>query len=161
MRACWLALMMLGACSGGTSPDAEPSAPSLEQAAIATGLVADPEKVALTGLYARDTDRLCIVPRGDAWRVGVSVDFGEGQGCSAIGTGTRNAQGLTIDFPNCTVEADVDGERLRFPATLPAGCARLCSDRATLTALEVEQLSNSASEAEALRNRDGRLLCAS
>ncbi|RDE05186.1 hypothetical protein [Sphingomonas aracearum] len=161
MRGAAAALLLLAACSREATPQATPATPGLEEAAVAAGIVADPRKASLTGLYARDTDRLCVVPQGDKWRVGVSVDFDERQGCSAAGTGTRSGERLTIVFPNCTVEAEFDGERLFFPATLPAGCARLCTDRATLTALEVEQLSASASEAATLRSRDGRLLCAS
>ncbi|WP_174280687.1 hypothetical protein, partial [Sphingomonas bacterium] len=128
--------------------------------AVARGLVADPARAVLAGLWANDTDRLCIVPTGDALRLGASVDYGEGQGCAASGTVERHGDRLRVRFGDCRFDAGFDGERISFPAELPDACARTCTGRASLTALTVERLSESVSEAATLRASDGRNLCA-
>jgi hypothetical protein len=59
----------------------------------------------------------------------------------------------------CRVSARFDGERIVFPAEAPAGCAALCTGRASLDAFTVERVSEAASEAGMLRAPGGRLLC--
>ncbi len=154
-------LLLLGGCGSGQGEPAAAPTQTLEQAALAAGLVADPAKADPTGLYARDTDRLCLVPAGDRFRVGVTIRFDERQGCLGRGTATRSGDALDIELPNCRIAASYDGQRIVFPANLPEGCSALCSDRATMSALEVEQLSASAAEAATLRDEGGRLLCSS
>jgi hypothetical protein len=89
----------------------------------------------------------------------VVIDYGEGQGCSASGTVRRSGDRLRLVFGDCRVEARFDGERISFPAEVPEACEALCTGRASLAALAVEQLSTSESEAATLRGRDGKLLC--
>jgi hypothetical protein len=139
----------------------EPETPGdrLEAAAIARGLVADPTRAGIVGSWARDGDRICVVPHGKAHRLGVAIDYGEGQGCVASGTAGRDGEQLRVRFGDCAFNAAFDGERITFPPELPAPCARLCTGRATLSALSVERLSASASEAAAMRAPNGRPLC--
>lgn len=158
MRVIALALL-LTACQRA-APAADTAGARLEQAAVARGLVPDPNGGTLTGSWASDTDRLCIVPNGAQTRIGASVDYGEGQGCAASGTIDRQGDQLRVRFGACRFDARYDGERISFPANLPAACESPCTGRASLTALTVARLSESASEAATLRGVNGQLLCA-
>lgn len=157
MRATAL-LLALAACQRAEPVPDTPGA-RLEAAAVARGLVPDVASGTLFGSWASETDRLCVVPGERETRMGVRVDYGEGQGCAASGTVERDGATLRVAFGACRFEAEYDGERITFPSVLPPTCERLCSGRASLTALAVERLSESASEAAMLRAADGRLLC--
>lgn len=159
-----VALALAGCTSGGDADANDPAAPPrLEEAAIARGLVRDPENSEVAGLYARDTDRLCIVPEGFGYRIGATLEYGGGISCSASGTVSRVGEMLTIEFGDggtCSFEARYDGEQIRFPGELPDGCAAFCSGRASFEGLAVPRLSDSIAEAEAMRDARERLLCA-
>lgn len=142
----------------GCSPSAEPpeAAATLEEAAIARGVVRDPAATTPVGLFARAGDRLCIA--GD--RIGMFVDYGDDIGCSARGRFVRDGEALRIDLGDgCAFEAAFDGDHVRLPGALPAACKRLCTRRASLAGFEVDRLSDSGSEATALRDPRGRPLC--
>ncbi|WP_315760188.1 hypothetical protein [Sphingomonas sp. Y38-1Y] len=162
----WISLaLLLGACGGGT-PAGEGGATDagLEEAARERGLVGDPGQAPLTGLYARATDRICIVERGGGARIGIVSDYGDGLACAAAGTATRRSEAIAVELGttgDCRFDAAFDGERIVFPARLPDGCARFCSPRASMSAVSVERLSASASEASALRDHRDRAVCAS
>ena len=151
-------LLLLAGCERAV-PVADTPGSRLEAAAVSRGLVPDPNGGSLTGSWSSDTDRLCILPVGGETRVGAGVDYGEGQGCAATGSVERQGDRLQVRFGGCRFEARFDGERIGFPAVLPAACDRLCSGRASLSAFSVERLSESASEAATLRGPNGRLLC--
>ncbi|KQS04769.1 hypothetical protein ASG11_11335 [Sphingomonas sp. Leaf357] len=158
------ALLLLAACSReGTTPapNATP-ATGLEAAAIAAGVIPDPASADITGLYARETDRVCIVPAAKNYRIGVFVDYGDNLNCAGSGTVTRDGETLSIDIPaapGCSFRARFEGDRIVFPAQVPEACAGVCQRRASIAALDVERLSESASEASTLRDTKGRLLC--
>lgn len=158
MRAIGL-LLFLAACDRAPPAPDTPGA-RLESAAIARGLVADPAKQTPIGSWANDTDHLCIVPDAAGLRIGASVDYGEGQACAASGAVERRGDTLDVVFGSCRFGARFEGDRISFPAALPPACARACIGRASLAALSVERLSDSASEAATLRAPGGRLLCA-
>ena len=164
MRA-WLAVALtLAGCSGGDgapSPTARPTN-SLEAAAIDAGMIADPASVDITGLYVRDTDRICVVPAPQDYRIGILVDYGDGLNCSGSGTVRRAGGKLEVDLPvapGCRFDARFEGDRIVFPTKIPDACAKLCQSRASIAALDVERLSDSASEASSLRSQRGQLLC--
>ena len=174
MKAAALALLaLLGGCGRAGAPTAAASdAPAnsagarLEQAASAAGLVADPALSDPVGLYAAETDRLCIA-RGTArgngvLSVGVVIDYGDGQGCVARGTARQSGAALRVDLGNgCTLAARFEGDRVQFPATVPSGCDAACNGRASLAAIDVARLSDSPGEAAALHDPAGRPMCAS
>jgi len=151
--------MLLAGCDRAPPTPPSPGA-RLERAAAAAGLVPDAEHASIVGSWARDSDRVCVVPKGATTRIGVVSDYGEGQGCAASGTVERDATRLKVRLGECRFEARFDGERIAFPAELPIACAAACTGRATLAAVTVERLSGSASEAATLRSPRGRLLCA-
>lgn len=158
------ALLLLAAC--GEKPAQVNGSPGarLEQAARAAGIVADPARASLIGSWARETDRVCAVPAegtrpGREVRLGVLIDYGEGQGCAASGIARQSGGKVAVAFGACRFDAQFDGDRLSFPAELPSACDALCTGRATLSAVSVERLSSSVSEAETLRTPAGRALC--
>jgi len=148
--------------AGKQASDNAETAPDLESAAIAAGVIPDPTNSDVTGLYARDTDRVCIVPAALDFRIGAFVDYGSRQSCSASGTVTRSGETLHVQFDSaqgCEFDARYEGDRIVFPGKLPDVCQKLCSGRASMAALDGALLSNSLSEAAAMRDGRGKLLC--
>ena len=154
-----LPLLLAGCGREADQPAAANAGVALEQAAIARGIVADPAKVDPVGLYGSESDKVCVVPAGDGYRVGASVDYGEGQGCFA--TGTASGRGtLDVRFADaCRLEVRVEGDRVTFPATLSAGCDRFCTGRASLAAVTADRISASATEAASAVTAAGAKLC--
>lgn len=156
-------LGVLAACSGGGGDKTAPAPPDLETAAIERGLVPG-SGGEVAGLYGRDTDRVCVVGRGERYRIGAFVDYGEGLSCTGSGTASRSGDVLAIKLKGttgvtCAFDARFDGERISFPANLPDDCARLCGSGVSLAALDVERLSESDAEAAALRTAEGTRPC--
>ncbi len=154
--------LLLGGCGQGETPEAATGAGArLERAALAAGLIADPARASIVGAWARDSDKVCVVPAENGReRIGVVIDYGEGNGCVASGLVRRAGDRLAIDLGACKVDARFDGERIGFPAEVDGGCAKLCRGNASLAALTVERVSGSVAEGAALRAPSGRLLCA-
>lgn len=153
-------LLLLAGCSGGQGGNAQ-APQDLETAAIERGLVRDPDDSDLTGLYARDTDRICVVRSGSSYRIGAYVDYGDRITCSGAGTVERRGETLRIALgkDGCSFDAQYDGDRIKFPGALPDACKKLCARRAAFTGLEAARLSESAAEAAAMRDASGRRLC--
>ena len=165
-RGLLLALLIIAGCSGSQPQPANnaTAATGLEAAAIEAGVIPDPNNTDITGLYSRDTDRICIVPTATAYRIGVFVDYGDNQNCGGSGTVTRVGEKLQLEFDGgngCSFEARFEGDRIVFPGRLPDACQKLCQRRASLAGLDVSRLSESVSEASTLRDSKGRLLCSS
>jgi len=163
MRRTGLVLLLGLAACGGPSPESGPPAsPDLETAAIRRGLIRDPADPAMVGAYARGPDRLCIVPTGNAHRIGIVIDYGEGIGCRATGMARRTGEGLALALGpagDCRFTARYDGDRLALPGALPPACQRLCTGRAALAGAQFARLGDSAAEAGSMRDAEGRPLC--
>ncbi len=164
------ALLLLGACHRppASAPTGTTTPQGLEAAAIQAGVIPDPANTDITGLYAREADRVCIVPSATAYRIGVFVDVDEQQNCGGSGTVTRVGETLHVTLDEgdgaeaaCSFDARFEGDRIVFPGRLPEACQKICSRRASAAALDVTRLSESVSEASTLRDAKGRLLCAS
>lgn len=159
-------LLLAGCQRGATDPVPATSATptGLEAAAIQAGVIPDPANTGITGLYARDTDRVCIVPSASGYRIGVFVDYGDLQHCGGAGIVTRVGETLHIELGKaggCSFDARFEGDRVVFPGRIPEACQQICERRASVAALTVDRLSESVSEASTLRDARGRLLCAS
>lgn len=163
-------LFALSACNGASAPENEAVPQDLETAAIERGMVRDPKDTDIAGLYARDTDRVCIVPDGQGYKVGAFVDYGDRITCSGTGTVSRAGETLRIELRNaksgddgeesCGFDAKFDGEKIYFPGNVPDACQKLCARRASYAGLEVTRMSESVAEAAAMRDSAGRQLCA-
>lgn len=157
-----LAVILAGCQQQSATPDAQPTTTSLEAAAIAAGIVADPAASDPTGLYARDSDQLCIVPSTTAFRIGLHVEYGDTYSCSGVGVATRVGETLHVELtsaPGCAFDARFEGDRIAVPGALPDACQKACTERASLAGLSVERISDSPAEAATLRDGRGRLLC--
>ena len=160
MRQALLIALVLSGCGRAPSQAAADSAGArLEAAAETAGIVPDPN-APLQGSWARDTDRVCVIGTEKTARIGVSVDYGEDQGCAASGTVERSGDALKLAFGTCRFDAKFDGDRIVFPAEVPEACESLCTGRASLAAVTVDRISESQSEASTLRSSAGKLLCA-
>lgn len=154
-----LAMVLVAACDSHPQPPPRQAGIALERAAVVRGLASDPSTVAPVGAYATETDRVCIVPVGDAYRLGASVDYGSGQTCLARGT-ARGAGRLEVRLgPDCRFTAALENDRVTFPALLPPACDRACGGRASFAALAADRLSASAAEARSIPAPDGAALC--
>lgn len=164
-RAALVLVVLLAGChrqAAAPAPQASAPAAGLEAAAIQAGVIPDPKSTEITGLYARDTDRVCIVPTATAYRIGVFVDYGD-QHCGGAGVVTRVGETLHVELgemPGCSFDARFEGDRIVFPGRIPDECQQICERRASIAALDVGKLSESVSEASTLRDAKGRLLCA-
>ncbi len=163
MRLAALALLLGLAACGGPEPAPSSSATlDLENAAIRRGLVRDPKDPAIAGAYARGPDRLCIVPAAAAHRIGIVIDYGEGNGCRATGAVRRAGEGLELTLGAdgaCRFTARYDGDHLALPGALPQACVHLCTGRAALAGARFVRLGESVAEAQAMRDPEGRALC--
>jgi hypothetical protein len=164
MRAALALLLLLGACNA--KPPENAAVPEdLEKAAIERGMVRDPRDTEIAGLYARDTDRVCIVPDGQGYRIGAFVDYGDRITCSGSGTVSRIGEKLHVELGSgdgdekCGFDARFDGDKIYFPGNVPDACARLCARRASYAGLEVTRMSESVAEAAAMRDSGGKTLC--
>ena len=97
--------------------------------------------------------------KGDARKVGETLD-----GARIVHlidrTGNYAAERMRVDFgKGCAFDAAFYGDGVRFPGSLPAGCEAACRGRASLSGLQFDRLSESGSEAAALRDPAGRGLC--
>lgn len=165
MRIALALVLLLTGCGRPSEPvrRAGTGGADLEAAAVRAGIIADPDRIDITGLYARDTDRLCIVPVRSGFAVGVYVDYGPNETCSGRGSVARAGETLHVTLgegDSCAFDARYEGDRIVFPARLPDACERLCRDRASLAALDVRRLSDSIAEATTLRDSQRRRLCA-
>ena len=162
-----VAFLLLAACNRHDPKPvtATPTPQGLEAAAIQAGVIPDPANTDITGLYARENDRVCIVPNATAYRIGVFVDYDEQQNCGGSGTVTRVGETLHVTLgrggsaADCSFDARFEGDRIVFPARVPEACQKVCIRRASVAALDVARLSESVSEASTLRDAKGRLLC--
>jgi hypothetical protein len=163
MRRVGLALLLgLAACGGPAPAPSSGTAVDLENAAILRGLVRDPRHVSIAGAYARGPDRLCIVPAAAAHRIGIVIDYGEGNGCRATGSVQRDGEGLALTLGadgGCRFTAHYDGDHLALPGSLPKACAQLCTGRAALAGAQFARLGESVPEAQAMRDAEGHALC--
>ncbi|NML05187.1 hypothetical protein [Sphingomonas sp. G-3-2-10] len=163
MRAVFALLLLLAGCSGDAVVQNAAEPQDLEKAAIERGLVRDPKDTEIAGLYARDTDRVCIVPDGNGYKIGAFVDYGDKITCSGSGTVSRVGEVLRVEMgegeEKCGFDARFEGDKILFPGNVPDTCSKLCAKRASYAGLEVSRISESEAEAAAMRDSRGRSLC--
>jgi hypothetical protein len=134
-----LACLGLSACgdNGGKTAPATDASRSLDDQAIAKGLLPDPEGRALSGRYETRSDlgidKFCAVGDGGDFRIGMLAVFGPESKCEGQGNAEFSGEKVRISFEgkeSCTFDAEFDGIQLRFPGVVPTGCASYCTPRA-------------------------------
>jgi hypothetical protein len=137
-----IALLTLPACEGNE----ESSAPqtnasrSLDEQAISRGLLPDPDGRSLAGRYETRSelgiDKFCAVGDQGEFAIGMLAVFGPDSKCEAQGRAEFAGEKVRITFSgkeSCAFDAEFDGIQLRFPGTVPEGCASYCSPRASMS----------------------------
>ena len=163
----------LAACSGANTPGAQPTSneadtPALEQAALASGIIADTQATSPIGLYQLSheagKDILCIAPgEGDRFRFAMQVQFGEDTDCQGHGTGRRIGDDrLMLNFArsSCLIIASYEGDRIALPGALDLNCQSLCTNRGSLDGVSFSRTGHDARSATSARNKDGAPMCA-
>jgi hypothetical protein len=163
-----LLLVALAGCGGGDEksvPQTDASR-SLDEQAIAKGLLPDPEGRSLAGRYETrsdlGTDKFCAVGDDGEFSVGMLAVFGADSKCEAQGSAKFVGDKVRITLSgkdSCRFDAEFDGVQLRFPGSVPKGCASYCSPRANMsgtTYFFVEPGNNSAQQT---LGRDIERLC--
>lgn len=157
-----LAAMLLAGCE---RPEPDPqgidASNPLEVAARERGIVR-PEAASPTGVFERrhdlGRDAMCVVPDGAGkWRFAVTASFGTSLSCFATGTMAREGSNWRMRFAGaegCEALVHEEEDELRLPGRLPAQCARLCPNHASLSGLRLPRASWSADDAGDLRIAD-------
>jgi hypothetical protein len=136
------ACLLLFACSddnGRTAPATDASR-SLDEQAIQKGLLPDPEGRALAGRYETRSDlgvdKFCAVEDGGKADIGVLAVFGPDSKCEGQGEAEFVGDKVRVTLSgkeSCTFDAEFDGIQLRFPGSVPDGCASYCSPKASIS----------------------------
>lgn len=135
-------MVLLAACSGGdkaSTPQTDASR-SLDEQAISKGLLPDPDGRSLAGRYETRSelgvDKFCAVGDEGDFAIGLLAVFGPDSSCEAQGKAEFKGEKVHITLTgkdSCSFDAEFDGIQLRFPGSIPAGCARYCSPRASMS----------------------------
>lgn len=161
-------LIFLAACSGQSrSTPPVDDAPDLEQAAIASGAIADSSQVDPAGLFLRrhegGADAICMVPDGGReYRFGATATSGGKSRCAGRGRAKRAGELLVLRFDKpsrCIIVAQYDGDRVALAGAVDLECDKLCSDRASFAGVSVPRISGSVQAARAIRDVEGAPLC--
>ena len=139
---------------GSTAPSSSSSAPV--------------QTATLTGLYeagtAPLTSQMCVIESGGSARFGLVHRAAGGQGCGGAGTAVRQGAVLRLSMTGdepCVIEARIEGTRVSFPASLPAGCRYYCSAGARLDGLRLDKTGGTEADARRAEDLIGDRLCAS
>ena len=138
----FLLMLPLASCDDNSSkqtPSTDASR-ALDEQAIAKGLLPDPEGRALAGRFETRSDlgvdKFCAVGDDGSFDIGVLAVFGPDSKCEAQGRAEFLADKVRITLSgkeSCSFDAEFDGIQLRFPGSVPAGCASYCSPRASMS----------------------------
>lgn len=167
-----LFLLLLGCQRSPANQDAPPvvsggAASRLEQAAIASGTIADPAKISPVGLFQRTheagRDALCVIPaRNGELHFGLEAIFGEEPACRGQGTARRAGDKLILSFKGgyrCIIVAQYDGDQVALPGVVDLACADLCEGRGSLEGVSFPRIASDAASALRARERSGDPLC--
>jgi hypothetical protein len=169
MKRLWLGcLLLLSACGDdkqGAAPATDTSR-SLDEQAIAKGLLPDPEGKALAGRYERQSDigvdKFCATGTDGRFDIGVLAVYGPESKCEGQGNARFVGDKVRITFSgkgSCTFDADFDGVQLRFPGNVPEGCASYCSPRASMSGTSYYFIEAGDANARKTLGRDIERLC--
>lgn len=122
----------------------------------------------LTGLYKAGGDggksaRMCMIsdPSGTA-TFAIVTETPDAGSCGGAGQAAREAGLLRLTMAGdeeCVIEARVEDRQVRFPPSLPEGCAYYCAPGATLAGADFEKTGGTAEDAMRATDLAGDPLC--
>lgn len=145
MKTHWtlLALALAGCDAQGEQAggEADSAGAALDRLAVEKGLIPDPDKLAFEGRFETQselgTDKFCAVADGGgSYRVGFLSVYGPESKCEGRGSATLEGDAIQIELEgkgSCSFTASYDGIVLRFPGSVPEGCAAYCSPNASMS----------------------------
>ncbi len=137
-----IALLAVSACDSQEEKSAPQTSASraLDEQAISRGLLPDPDGRSLAGRYETRSelgiDKFCAVGDDGTFAIGMLAVFGPDSKCEAQGSAEFAGEKVRITLSgkdSCAFDAEFDGIQLRFPGTVPEGCASYCSPRASMS----------------------------
>lgn len=148
--------------SGGNDVGSE-----LDEQAIAAGIMPDHANLVFAGRYEvrseLGTDKFCAVSNGSGrFDIGMLAVFGPESKCEARGLASVDGEKVRITLDgkgDCAFDADFDGNELRFPGSVPKGCANYCSDRASISGTSYYLVEPGDDKARRTLGRDIEKLC--
>lgn len=151
-------LLLLTGCGRQPAPDGGNPENPLEAAARDRGVVRT-ERAPPTGIFERrhdlGRDALCVAPEGgDDYRFALTASYGPGLVCQGQGRLEDKDGDWHFAFDgasDCSFTAREADDELRIPGNLPANCANLCPNRASISGLRLPRSSWDADEAAGVR----------
>lgn len=170
----WTVVLLASALAGCGSEEAkqviadDSAGAALDQLAIEKGLMPDPQSLAVEGRFEAQselgTDKFCAVGDGrSSYRVGFLSVYGPDSKCEGQGTAKQDGDHLQISLngkESCSFTASYDGNVLRFPGTVPEGCASYCSPNASMSGTRYYFVDPGAEAAKRTLGREIERLCA-
>lgn len=174
MRRALLACLLLAGCSVSQAGGDDEAQTPLDAAAIDAGVIADPDAIDLAGSFAdpgaTGSDAFCARgSRDKGYRVGLLVSFGGTTQCEGLGSATLSGETAEIRLSRsgkgdavagCRFSAKFDGNALSLPGSVPAACAAVCSDRASLAGASFALVEPGNAAAAGSSGRSVKRLCA-
>ncbi|MBK6706043.1 MAG: hypothetical protein IPG54_00570 [Sphingomonadales bacterium] len=172
MKARWLALpLVLAACGSeqkqATVADGDRAGAALDRQAIEKGIIPDPESLAFEGRFETQsdlgTDKFCAVSVGDtSYRIGFLSVYGSDSKCEGQGNAEQDGDSVRVVLEGkqrCSFTASFDGIVLRFPGTVPEGCASYCSRNASMSGTRYYFVDRGSDAAKRVLGREIERLC--
>lgn len=171
MKAFWLILPLILAACGAEKKQAEDGGDSagaaLDQLAIEKGIIPDPDNLTFEGRYETQsdlgTDKFCALSEGgSSYRMGFLSVYGPDSKCEAQGRAEQDGDVVRITLEgkeSCSFTAYYDGTVLRFPGTVPDGCASYCSRNASMSGTRYYFVDPGAEAAKRVLGREIERLC--
>ena len=139
----------------------------LEEAAIESGLIPDPDDIVVSGRFERrsdvGTDKFCAISEGEEEaRIGMLAVFGADSQCEARGTARWQGEQVHLELAGkdaCSFEAQFDGVALQLPGSLPPGCESYCNGRGSFSGVQFFLVETGDAAARSSRGRDFVRLC--
>jgi hypothetical protein len=163
-----ISLYSLSACDGQTIlTDSASTGQQLDKKAIEVGIIPDPNNVTLSGRFETrselGTDKFCAVGEAGAQhKIGILAVFGPESKCEAQGTAQIKGEKIALSLNNqesCRFDAEFDGISIRFPGTMPGGCASYCTARASFAGTSYFMVEHGNINARKTLGRDIEKLC--
>lgn len=171
MKALWLLLpFILAGCDaqqGNSDSDPKNAGAALDRQAIEKGLLPDPRKLTFEGRFETQSelgaDKFCAVADGGAsYRVGFLSVYGAESKCEGQGSAQQEGDAVHIELEgkgSCSFTASYDGIALRFPGSVPDGCASYCSPNANMSGTRYYFVDPGPQAARQTLGRDHDRLC--